>query len=89
MISITIANNDNQDLFVQVWDANQPGSPQVLSSRINQGGTQPLQVQEDSNGNGNINWAAVAANATPGQVPNTGQVTPANGDTVNVSTWQQ
>jgi hypothetical protein len=89
MISITISNTDSQDLFVQVWDLNQPGSPQVLNSRINQGSSQPLQVQDGSDGNGNINWAALAANnPTPGQVPTTSQTTPSDGDTVNVTTWQ-
>jgi hypothetical protein len=87
MISITICNDDSRDLFVTVWDLNQPGSPQTMNTRINQGESKPLEVQEDSGGKGNLNWAAVATDDQTASHSTSSPVTPTVGEQVNVDLW--
>jgi hypothetical protein len=84
MITISIVNDDTRDLFVQVWDLNQPGNPQVMNARINQGSRELLQVQEDSDGKGQINWTVADANDPLTGHSTSSPVTPTVGEEVNV-----
>jgi hypothetical protein len=86
MITITLENTDQDDLFVSVTDLNQSPPKQVLTrQRINQGDDSPVDIQEDGHGNGRITWQAERANAPNKSAQRT--VSPSAGDTVDVTTF--
>lgn len=60
MITISIYNDDVNDLFVSIRDFNTAGHNVVIDQiRINSGDNIPVSIQEDGNGNGHIQWAAI------------------------------
>lgn len=87
MIGITINNDDVHDLFVTVTDINAGGAVPMNHQRINHNAMPvPIQVQEDQNGKGNIQWTAVDATDPIDPNPNskTKPATPGAGEPVNV-----
>lgn len=55
--TITIKNEDLEDLFVWVNDLNAYGKPYVINGiRLNQGRTRSVDVQLDGSGEGRISW---------------------------------
>ncbi len=89
MISITIHNDDfDSDLFVKVVDLNTAGPVIVLDSQrvlASSDYPQSVQVQEDGNGYGNVEWTAVKANDVT--VQKTGNDKPQAGGTVHVTVF--
>jgi len=64
-VSITLTNNDTQDLMLTAYDQNQSGAV-VFGGRINQGAsTNPLSITADGNGNGSVAWAVVTTSSPP------------------------
>lgn len=86
MITITLENTDQGDLFVTVTDLNQSPPNQVLTrQRINEGDDCPVDIQEDGHGNGQITWMAQRADDIGKSAQRT--VRPGAGDTVEVTTF--
>lgn len=86
MITVTLENQDQGDLFVTVTDLNQAERPEILKKqRINQGESRLLDIQEDSRGTGRIRWLAQRTD----HLQTTAQhvATPEAGDTVEVTTF--
>jgi hypothetical protein len=85
-VSITVANNDTQDLMVAVADQNQSGAI-VFKGRINQGqSTNTLSITADGSGNGSVNWQVVTTSSPPASV--CGSASGLNsGSQVNVASW--
>jgi hypothetical protein len=85
MISITLHNADNVDLFVAAIDNNQPGTPVVFpNQRLNQGQvSSPFSVQED--GQGNFAIKTTATDAGDATKTKTDVKTGTAGDQVNVA----
>jgi hypothetical protein len=64
-VSITLTNNDTQDLMLTVFDQNQ-SSAVVFGGRINQGAsTNALSITADGSGNGSVAWAVVTTSSPP------------------------
>lgn len=86
MITITLENTDQGDLFVTVTDLNQsPPNPVMTRQRINQGDDYPVDIQEDGHGVGRITWQAERADDSRKVAQRT--VSPGAGDTVDVTTF--
>jgi hypothetical protein len=86
MITVTLENQDQGDLFVTVTDLNQAGDPEILKNqRINQGESRLLDIQEDGYGTGRIRWLAQRT-AHP-QKTAQHVATPESGDTVEITTF--
>ena len=83
-ISVTVTNNDSQDLMLTVADQNQAGTV-VFGGRINQGASiNPLAITADGNGKGSIAWAVVTTSSPPARTcGSTSGLT--DGSQVNVS----
>jgi len=86
MINVSIKNTDVQDLFVTVADLNVVVNQLVLDAkRINKGQAVVVELQDDSDGHGQIRWQV---NQT--ESPLTGKSDQAkglsDGDVVEVST---
>jgi len=59
MITISLENVDQGDLFVSVTDLNQARSPVIVDKqRVNAGDSLLVDVQEDGQGSGKITWTA-------------------------------
>jgi hypothetical protein len=86
MITITLENTDQGDLFVTVTDLNQSPPKVVLTrQRINQRDDYPVDIQEDGHGNGRITWQAQRADDSSKSAQRT--VSASVGDTVQVTTF--
>jgi hypothetical protein len=84
-ITISILNDCSDDLFVQVWDLNQPGSPSVFYDRVNvHQVSATFPIYEDGNGYGSIKWHAENAN-DPSKFKDVPQYQASNTDPVPVS----
>ena len=84
-IVIGLHNDDLADLFVTVADLNLAGTPVVLQAqRINEDQTVQISVQEDGDGNGNIQWSTQRTDDQSQTGQRTVEVT--NGDTIDVTT---
>lgn len=85
MITITLENQDQFDLFVSVTDLNQAGSPAVVDKkRLNVGASMLVDVQEDSHDSGRIIWNAQRVDK-PSKAAQR-KASPSSGDTVEVTT---
>jgi hypothetical protein len=85
-VSVTVSNNDTQDLFVAVFDQNQSGQV-VYNQRLNEGAsTGPLAVTADGNGNGSVAWKVVTT-STPQQTECGNAPGLSEGAEVNVISW--
>lgn len=86
MITITLENTDQGDLFVTVTDLNQSPPTSVLTrQRINQRDDCLVDIQEDGHGNGRITWQAQRADDSGKSAQRT--VSAGVGDTVEVTTF--
>jgi hypothetical protein len=64
MINVTIQNDELQDLFVTVVDLNQAVNQVVLNAvRLNRGQGSQIAIQDDSDGNGHVQWQTNLAGA--------------------------
>jgi hypothetical protein len=85
MITVSIENDDQGDLFVSITDLNQAGSPLVVDKkRLNLGESMPVEVQEDGDESAKITWMAQRTDKPAQTARRT--VTPGAGDTVEVTT---
>ena len=86
MITSTLENQDQGDLFVTVKDLNQAGEPEILNNqRINQGESRLLDIQEDGRGTGRIRWLAQRTDRPQKTAQHV--ATPETGDTVEMTTF--
>lgn len=86
MITVTLENQDQGDLFVTITDLNQAGDPEILKrQRINQGESRLLDIQEDGNGRGRIKWLAQRTDHPQKTAQHV--ATPETGDTVGLTTF--
>ncbi len=59
MITVSVENVDQGDLFISITALNQAGSPVIVDKkRIKTGDSLPVDVQEDGHGWGKITWTA-------------------------------
>ena len=86
MITVTLENQDQGDLFVTVTDLNQAAAPEILKNqRINRGEIRLLDIQEDSHDTGRIRWLAQRADQPQKAAQHV--ATPEAGDTVEITTF--
>ena len=84
-IMISIHNSDLADLFVTVLDLNLSGTPIIVQNQpLNEDQTLQAAVQENGEGNGNIQWNVQRADDPSQTAQRTVEVT--NADTVDVTT---
>lgn len=85
MITVSIENSDQGDLFVSVTDLNRAGSPVIVNkARVNAGESIQVDIQEDGHDSGKILWKAQRTDK-PSQTAHR-TVAPNAGDTVEVTT---
>ncbi len=61
-VSITVTNDNTDDVFVSLYDANtRPRSKLLSHQRINGFASIPISVSADASGNGHVYWTAVTA----------------------------
>lgn len=86
MITVTLENQDQGDLFVTVTDLNRAETPEILKKqRINQGESLLLDIQEDGHGTGRIKWLAQRTDHPQKTAQHV--ATPETGDTVEITTF--
>jgi len=86
LITVTLENQDQGDLFVSVTDLNQAGAPEILNKqRINRGESRLLDVQEDGHGTAKISWFAQRTDHPQKTAQHV--ATPETGDTVGITTF--
>jgi hypothetical protein len=86
LITVTLENQDQGDLFVSITDLNQAGEPEILKrQRINRGESCLLDIQEDGTGTGRIRWLAQRTDHPQKTAKHV--ATPGGGDTVEITTF--
>ena len=86
MITVTLENQDQGDLFVSITDLNQAGEPEILKKqRINRGESRLLDIQEDGKGSGKIRWLAQRTDHPQKTAQHV--ATPETGDTVEITSF--
>jgi hypothetical protein len=84
MIQVIIENDDLQDVFVSVYDANTQNNQPILSGeRINFHASKTINITADGNGHGHVGWVAKRASGSDG-CGNGESKDLNNGDTVSV-----